>query len=61
MLDCPIIRENIEEEECACIRGEAVKEGKGGQAAVPKKYKRIVGWKAICRTCRHNAAGEGTR
>ncbi len=61
MFDCPIIRENIEEEECACIRREAVKEGKGGQAAVPKKYKRIVGWKAICRACKHHAERERAR
>lgn len=61
MLDCPIIRENIEEEECACIRREAGKEGKSGQAAIPKKYKRIVGWRAICRICKHYKAGEEGR
>lgn len=59
MFDCPIIREEIDQQECEGIRAEAVKEGKGGQAAVPKKYKRIVGWKAICKTCKyHDAEGK---
>lgn len=55
-MDCPIIREEIDSEECSVIRAEAGREGKGGQADVPKKYKRIVGWKAICRTCKHYPA-----
>ncbi|MBO5197159.1 MAG: hypothetical protein J6B85_01370 [Lachnospiraceae bacterium] len=61
MVQCPIIREEIDEAECACIQSEAVKDGKGGQAAVAKKYKRIVGWKAICKTCKYHNKGTGKK
>ena len=54
MNNCPILREDIEDEECAQVCGEAKKEGKNNQAVLPKKFKRITCWKAICRTCKYH-------
>lgn len=39
----------IAEEECLCIRQESYKDKNGKE--LPKKVKRIIGWKGICKTC----------
>lgn len=46
-----LILENkeIDEEECNCIINESYKDKNGKE--LPKKIKRIVGWKYICKTC----------
>ena len=50
MVKCLILsNEQIEEEECLCIRKEAYKDKNGKE--LPKKVKRIIGWKGICKTC----------
>jgi len=52
-MECPILdRAEIAEEECLCIREEAYKEK--NRKELPKKIKRIVGWKGICKACRYH-------
>lgn len=48
-MKCYILEEEIEQEECDLIRQEALKSKNGRE--LPKKVKRIVGWKAICKSC----------
>lgn len=50
MLECPILaKEEIDEEECLQIRIESYKDKNGKE--LPKKVKRIIGWKGICKAC----------
>lgn len=51
-MKCYILDEEIDQEECALICQEALKNKNGRE--LPKKVKRIVGWKAICKTCPHH-------
>lgn len=46
-----LILENqeISEEECNCVINESYKEKNGKE--LPKRMKRIIGWKYICKTC----------
>lgn len=53
MPECLILHETIDEEECRSICTEAVKDGKT-KVMIPKKVKRIIGWKGICKSCRHH-------
>lgn len=47
---CLILSNNeISDEECACVIQESYKEKNGKE--LPKKVKRIVGWKSICKSC----------
>lgn len=49
-MKCLILcNQEIDEEECDCIIKESYKEKNGRE--LPKKVKRIVGWKSICRSC----------
>lgn len=52
MHKCIIISNEIEEEECENIINEAYKEKNGKE--LPKKFKRIIGWKAICKECKYH-------
>ena len=54
MKNCPIIRGDIDDKECAFVCGEAIKEGKNNKTDITKKFKRIMSWKAICRSCKHH-------
>lgn len=54
MIECPIVREEITKEECIAVCEEAIKEGKSNKAVVSKRFKRIVCWKGICKTCKHH-------
>ena len=52
-MECLILRkEEIDEEECACITREAYlpKNTKD----LPNKIKRIVGWQGICKGCKYH-------
>lgn len=49
-MKCLILSNNeISEEECGCVIKESYKVKNGKE--LPKKVKRIVGWKSICRSC----------
>lgn len=51
-MECLILgKEEITEEECACIIAESYKEKNGKE--LPKKIKRIIGWKGICKECKY--------
>lgn len=54
MVNCPITREDIDTAECEFVCSEAKKEGKNNKSDVAKKYKRIVCWKGICKTCKYH-------
>ncbi|BBF43807.1 hypothetical protein lbkm_2495 [Lachnospiraceae bacterium KM106-2] len=49
---CPIIRKEIEEDECTVVTKESYHECKDKQADIPNKFKRIAGWRAICKQCK---------
>ena len=52
-MQCPILdRAEIEKEECLAICTEANKEKNGKK--LPKKIKRIIGWKGICKACKYH-------
>lgn len=53
MIECPILRDNIDEEECAHVREESLKTGKE-KPKLPNKFRKIIGWKAICKSCKNN-------
>ncbi|MDF2822383.1 MAG: hypothetical protein K0R15_2831 [Clostridiales bacterium] len=44
-----LLNEEITEEECNCIIVESYKEK--NKKELPKKAKRIAGWKVICKNC----------
>jgi hypothetical protein len=47
---CLILSNNeIADEECQCVIKESYKVKNGKE--LPKKVKRIVGWKSICKSC----------
>lgn len=46
---CLISKEEVSVQECACIIQESYKEKNGKE--LPKKIKRIIGWKLICKQC----------
>jgi hypothetical protein len=49
-MECLILsKEEITQEECSIICKEANKDKNGKE--LPKKIKRIVGWKGICKLC----------
>lgn len=49
-MKCLILHnDEISEEECSCVIIESYKEKNGRE--LPKKVKRIIGWKGICRNC----------
>lgn len=54
MIQCPIIRKEIEEEECKQVIIHAYNESKDKKVPVANKFKRIVGWKAICLHCKNH-------
>ncbi|MFU0828184.1 MAG: DUF3795 domain-containing protein [Lachnoclostridium sp.] len=53
MIQCPIIRDSISEEECACVKKEALKESKE-KPKLHNKFRKVIGWKAICKSCKNN-------
>lgn len=49
-MKCLILSNNeIPDEECQCIIKESYKVKNGKE--LPKRVKRIVGWKSICKSC----------
>ncbi|MGO5053202.1 hypothetical protein ACTQ6A_11925 [Lachnospiraceae bacterium LCP25S3_G4] len=48
-MNCLILNEEITEEECYHIIRESEKVKNGRE--LPKKVKRIIGWKLICKAC----------
>ena len=48
-MKCCIVQKEITEEECELIIAESYKEKNGKD--LPKRYKRIIGWKIICKEC----------
>ena len=52
-MECLILgKAEITEEECVCITAESYKDKNGKE--LPKKVKRIVGWKGICKLCENH-------
>jgi hypothetical protein len=51
---CPIIRKDITEEECLHVSSESHRDVKDKQAKISNRYKRIIGWKAICKQCKEH-------
>lgn len=52
-MKCLIIGNNdITEEECKCITEESYKDK--NKKELPKKVKRIIGWKGICKSCQNH-------
>ena len=52
-MECLILgKKEISEEECLQIRCEAYKDKNSKE--LPKKVKRIIGWKGICKTCAYH-------
>lgn len=49
---CLIVRDEITEEECICVQAESYKDKNGKE--LPKKFKRIVGWNMICKSCKYH-------
>jgi len=50
-MECPILdRTEIDEEECRSICALSYTDKKGKE--LPKKIKRIIGWKGICKACK---------
>jgi hypothetical protein len=47
MIKCFIVNEEISEEECKNVITESYKD----KPKILKKYKRIIGWKYICKEC----------
>ena len=52
-MECPIVREDIDENECLAVRKEAVKTTKE-KPVLHSKYRKVVGWKAICKSCKNH-------
>lgn len=53
MIECPIIRQEIEEDECVIASREAYKEGKE-KPILHSKFRKVIGWKAICKSCKNH-------
>ncbi|MBQ1682341.1 MAG: hypothetical protein II067_09060 [Agathobacter sp.] len=52
-MECPILdRAEITMEECCEICAESYKDKNGKE--LPKKIKRIIGWKGICKSCKYH-------
>lgn len=52
-MECVILNKaEITPEECSCVIEESYKEKNGKE--LPKKIKRIVGWKGICKACKNH-------
>lgn len=49
---CLILQNEISEEECAIVTKESYLEKNTKE--LPKKCKRIVGWKLICKQCQNH-------
>lgn len=59
-MECPILgKAEIDEEECLQIRKEAYKDKNGKE--LPKKVKRIIGWKGICKACNCHVKPDGCK
>jgi len=46
---CLIVNDEITEEECQSVQEECYKKRSGKEH--PKRFKRIIGWNMICKTC----------
>ncbi|MDF2472924.1 MAG: hypothetical protein K0R21_706 [Anaerocolumna sp.] len=53
MAYCPILRQEIVEDECSITTKEAYKEGKE-RPILHSKFRKINGWKAICKNCKNH-------
>lgn len=52
-MECLILRnEEITPEECKCVIAESYSDRNGKE--LPKKIKRISGWRYICKTCKNH-------
>ncbi|PXV95840.1 hypothetical protein C8E03_101471 [Lachnotalea glycerini] len=47
MLKCFVLNQEISEEECK----NTIEQSYQNKPIIPKKFKRIVGWKYICKEC----------
>ena len=54
-MKCLIVREEISQEECECVQAECYKAKNGKE--LPKRFKRILGWNMICKTCQYHTVG----
>ena len=52
MPKCFAVESEITEEECKLACEESYKEKNGKE--LPKRFKRIIGWKAICKNCKYH-------
>lgn len=46
---CLIVNDEIEEVECSAVQAECYAKRPGKE--LEKKFKRVIGWNAICKTC----------
>lgn len=54
-MKCLIVNDELNEEECQHVQQQCYK--KKNDKDLPKRVKRIVGWNAICKSCKyHNIA-----
>lgn len=53
MVQCPIVRQEIDEDECQIAMNESYKEGKD-KPILHNKFRKISGWKAICKNCKNH-------
>jgi len=51
MVECPIIRQEIDEAECATVCKESYKEGKE-KVILHSKFRKVNFWKAVCKSCK---------
>ena len=51
-MNCMILHEEIEEEECASVQAECYAKRPGKELA--KKFKRVIGWNIICKNCKYH-------
>jgi len=53
---CLIVNDELTEEECLCIQEQCYK--KKNDKDLPKRVKRVIGWNAICKSCKEHKAGK---
>ena len=49
---CPIVRKEISDEDCTAVTEQSYLSDKTKKALMPTKFKRILGWKTICKECK---------
>lgn len=51
-MKCLIVNDELNEEECQHVQQQCYK--KKNDKDLPKRVKRIVGWNAICKSCKYH-------